>query len=69
MVGDLRLPPDTVLVCIIREERPIAPSADDTLEANDELMFVTVPESEDELQDLLSPNALRPVADGPARTR
>jgi hypothetical protein len=32
-------------------------------------MFVTVPESEDELQDLLSPNALRPVADGPARTR
>ena len=48
-------PPDTVLVCIIREERPIAPSRDDTLEANDELMFVTVPESEDELQELLSP--------------
>jgi trk system potassium uptake protein TrkA len=68
MVGELRLPPDTVLVCIIREERPIAPSSDDTLEANDELMFVTVPESEDELQDLLSPNALRPAGEG-RRTR
>jgi len=55
MVGDLQLPADTVLVGIIREERPIAPSSDDTLEANDELMFVTVPESEDKLQDLLSP--------------
>jgi trk system potassium uptake protein len=59
MVGDVRLPPDTVLICIIREERPIPPSHDDTLEANDELMFVTVPESEDELQDLLSPGRPR----------
>ena len=55
MVGDIEWPPDTVLVAIIREERPIAPSTDDTLEANDELMFVTVPESEDLLQELLSP--------------
>src|SRR3982751_3495964 len=60
MVGDIPLPPDTTLVCIIREERPIAPSHDDTLEANDELMFVTVPESEDELQELLSPGRPRP---------
>jgi trk system potassium uptake protein len=60
MVDDVRLPPDTTLVCIIREERPIAPSRDDTLEANDELMFVTVPESEDELQELLSPGRPRP---------
>src|SRR3954463_15811897 len=60
MVGDVPLPPDTTLVCIIREERPIAPSLDDTLEANDELMFVTVPESEDELQELLSPGRPRP---------
>jgi trk system potassium uptake protein TrkA len=55
MVGDIEWPPDTVLVCIIRAERPIAPSRDDVLEANDELMFVTVPESEDDLQHLLSP--------------
>jgi trk system potassium uptake protein TrkA len=60
MVGDVALPQDTTLVAIIREERPIAPSLDDTLEANDELMFVTVPESEDELQELLSPGRPRP---------
>jgi trk system potassium uptake protein len=55
LVGDIDWPVDTVLVCIIRAERPIAPSRDDVLEANDELMFVTVPESEDELERLLSP--------------
>ena len=60
MVGDMDWPPDTVLVCIIRAERPIAPSRDDVLEANDELMFITVPESEDELQRILSPDKLTP---------
>jgi len=54
LVGDIDWPTDTVLVCIIRAERPIAPSRDDVLEANDELMFVTVPESEDELERLLN---------------
>jgi trk system potassium uptake protein len=54
-VGDIELPADTVLVAIIRAERPIAPTRDDTLEAHDELMFITVPESEDDLQALLSP--------------
>jgi trk system potassium uptake protein TrkA len=60
LVGDIEWPPDTVLVCIIRAERPIAPSRDDVLEINDELMFITAPESEDELQQLLSP-ARRPA--------
>ncbi len=55
MVGDIIWPANTVLVAIIRADNPIAPSRDDTLEANDELMFVTVPDSEDELQALLSP--------------
>lgn len=54
-LGDISWPGDTVLVGIIRAERPIPPSRDDTLEANDELMFITVPDSEDELQKLLSP--------------
>ncbi len=54
-IGDIEWPPDTVLVGIIRAERPIPPSRDDTLEANDELMLITVPESEDALQALLSP--------------
>jgi len=55
-VGDITWPEDTVLLAIIRADRPIAPSRDDTLEANDELMFVTVPGSEGELQALLSPS-------------
>jgi trk system potassium uptake protein TrkA len=54
-LAEITWPTDTVLVGIIRAERPIPPSRDDTLEANDELMFITVPESEDELQKLLSP--------------
>ena len=36
-------PPDTALVAIIREGRPIAPSPDDPLEAGDELLFVATP--------------------------
>ncbi|GLY30294.1 TrkA family potassium uptake protein [Kineosporia sp. NBRC 101731] len=54
-VGEIAWPDDTVLVGIIRGERPIAPSRDDALEAGDELMFITVPESEDALQELLNP--------------
>lgn len=37
---DITWPPDTVLSCIIRGDRTIAPSLDDTLEAHDELLFV-----------------------------
>ena len=54
-VGDIEWPADTVLVGIIRGQKPIAPSRDDALEAHDELLLVTVPESEDELQSLLTP--------------
>ncbi len=56
-VGEIAWPDDTVLVGIIRGERPIAPSRDDALEAGDELMFITVPDSEDALQELLNPRA------------
>ncbi len=54
-VGAVPFPQDTVLVAIIRDQVPIAPSADDSLEAHDELLFLTVSESEDELESLLSP--------------
>jgi trk system potassium uptake protein TrkA len=57
MVGEIVWPEDTVLVGIIRGERPIAPSRDDALEAGDELMFITVPDSEDALQELLNPRS------------
>jgi trk system potassium uptake protein TrkA len=55
-VGDVEWPPDTVLVSIIREDRPIAPSPDDALEAHDELLILTVPESEDVIESLLAPH-------------
>jgi trk system potassium uptake protein len=58
-VGDITWPDDTVLVGIIRGERPIPPSRDDALEAHDELIFITVPESEEALQEVLTPRHRR----------
>jgi trk system potassium uptake protein TrkA len=58
-VGDITWPEDTVLVGIIRGERPIPPSRDDALEAHDELIFLTVPESEAALQEVLTPRHRR----------
>jgi trk system potassium uptake protein TrkA len=57
-VGDVTFPPDTILVGIIREDRPIAPSRDDTLEPHDELLFISANENEDELEEMLSPGHL-----------
>jgi trk system potassium uptake protein TrkA len=55
-VGDVTWPADTVLVSIIRGERPLPPSPDDALEAHDELLILTVPESEDQIEELLAPH-------------
>lgn len=54
-VGDVPFPTDTVLVGIIRDEHPIAPSGDDTLEPHDELLFITTTEVELDLENMLSP--------------
>jgi trk system potassium uptake protein len=54
-VADVPWPGDSVLVGIIREDHPIAPSRDDSLEAHDELLFLATPEIEDELEAMLSP--------------
>jgi len=55
-VGDIDWPVDTVLVSIVRANRPIAPSADDTLEGGDELLLVAGREVDlDALQKLLAP--------------
>lgn len=56
-VGDVEWPPDTVLVGIIRAGRPIAPSADDALEGRDQLLLLTVQDSEEALKELLAPPA------------
>jgi trk system potassium uptake protein TrkA len=52
-VGDVRFPSDTALVAIIRDTRVITPSPDDSLEAGDELMFVSSPDQEEALELLL----------------
>ena len=62
-VGDATFPDDTVLVGIIRDGRPIAPSPDDALEVGDELLFLTTRESEDTLESMLSPGERGPRDD------
>jgi trk system potassium uptake protein TrkA len=59
-VGDVPWPDDSVLVGIIREDHPIAPSRDDSLEAHDELLFLATPEVEDALEAMLSPGERLP---------
>jgi len=59
-VGDVDWPIDTVLVAIIRDERPIAPTPDDAMEAGDELLFITTGEQEDRLQQLVAPGLRHP---------
>ena len=54
-VGAVPWPPDTALVAILRSGQVIAPSADDPLETADELLFVTTPDQEEAIEDLLSP--------------
>jgi trk system potassium uptake protein len=55
-VGDVRWPPDTALVAILRDGRVVAPTADDPIEAGDELLFVAASASEEALQEMLSPH-------------
>jgi trk system potassium uptake protein TrkA len=52
-VGSQNWPTDTALVAIVRGPRVFAPSADDPLDAGDELLFVAAPDQEPELQRLL----------------
>ncbi len=52
-MGDQNWPTDTALVAIVRGARVIAPSADDPLDAGDELLFVAAPDQEPELQRML----------------
>jgi trk system potassium uptake protein TrkA len=58
-VGEVPLPHDVAMVAIIRGRRVIAPSADDTLESGDELVFVCNEDAED---------ATRSVILGPRRS-
>ncbi len=53
-VGDMAWPTDASLVTIVRGPRVITPSADDPLEAGDELLFVCAPDQEQALHDLVA---------------
>ncbi|WP_018156022.1 potassium channel family protein [Demetria terragena] len=53
-VADLELPPDTVLTCILRDQRPIAPRASHTIHALDELLLITSPDAEVNLAAMLT---------------
>ncbi|WP_066588965.1 potassium channel family protein [Cellulomonas timonensis] len=54
-VGQVVWPTDTVLACIVRDDRPITPSPDDTIEGRDELLFVTSRDAdEQELERILN---------------
>src|SRR3954447_25724629 len=52
--GSVPWPVDAALVAILREGRVLVPSADDPLEAGDELLFVANQEVEEQLSHLLS---------------
>lgn len=52
-VGSVTWPQDVALVAILRDDRVIVPGPDDPLEGSDELMFVSAPEMETALHDLL----------------
>ena len=49
-IRDLQLPKDATLVAVVRGTRVITPSPDEPLEAGDELLFVALPEVEDDLR-------------------
>ena len=56
-VGDIDFPVDTLLVGINRDGRPIGPTADDALEAHDELLLLTTAEAEPQLEAMMRPGA------------
>jgi trk system potassium uptake protein len=56
-VGEITWPVNTSLVTILRDSQVYTPDAEQPIESGDELLFVSSPEGESALQDLLSPDA------------
>lgn len=54
-VRSLNLPKDTALVGIVRGRRVITPTDDESLEPGDELLFIALPEAEDDLRRAVLP--------------
>lgn len=53
-IRELALPAEAVLTCIIRDESPIVPTPDGTLEPLDELLFITTGDAELDLATILT---------------
>jgi trk system potassium uptake protein len=60
LVQEVPWPSDTSLVAVLRDGQVHHPEPEATLEAFDELLFVTTPEAEDELADLLAAHDQEP---------
>jgi trk system potassium uptake protein TrkA len=54
-IGDLDWPGDVVLVAVIRDGHARPPDNDGSLEAADELLFVSAQDTERELAQMLAP--------------
>ncbi len=65
-IGDITFPGDVVLVAVIRDGHARPPDLDGTLEAGDELLFVTAQSYEKELAEMLAPRGAKlPVSTTP----
>lgn len=54
MVSQLQLPPGSILALIIRQkEKPLVPAPDTTIQAEDQIIAVTAPETEEALRKVL----------------
>jgi trk system potassium uptake protein TrkA len=55
-LGDVMWPGDVSLVTVLRDGRVLTPDPNRSLEAGDELLFVSSPENEADIEQLLSPH-------------
>jgi trk system potassium uptake protein TrkA len=55
-IREVPWPPDASIVALLRDGHVHHPDPDATIEARDELLFVTTPEAEDDLAELLAPH-------------
>jgi trk system potassium uptake protein TrkA len=53
-IADLRMPPDSIVVAVVRDRHVIAPTGETPLHAGDEVLALATPQAEKELLEALS---------------
>ena len=53
-IADLRIPPDSIVVAVVRDRHVIAPTGETPLHAGDEVLALATPQAEKELLEALS---------------